>query len=153
MFRHAGFVLLVLGLSSVAAYGAPPPDAPEAQAATAIAAGDAHFDRLAFPDALAAYDTVPASAAKHYAYARYKGAWSLFNLSRFDDSLARFVALARAGRAANASDDVQRLGRESLKDSVAAFARVGKPTDAYRFYRSGESPSGGLPPCPRGCAR
>lgn len=134
MLRNAPFALLILGLGSVAAYASPPPDDTEVQAAAAIAAGDALFDRQAFPDALAAYDTVAASAARHSGYAHYKGAWCLFNLSRFDEALARFVALARAGRAANASDAERQIGREALTDTVTAFARVGKPADAYRFY-------------------
>lgn len=134
MLRNAWFALMVLGLGTFAAHGAPPPYDPAVQAVMAIATGDALFDRQAFPDALAAYDTVPATETRYFGYARFKGAWCLFNLSRFDEALARFVALARAGLAPNARDDERQMGREALTDSVRAFVRAGKPADAYRFY-------------------
>src|SRR5437016_14430539 len=71
-----------------------------------------------------------------YGYSLYKKAWAFYNLGEFQKTLETFINvihLAREGKLDKANRAA--LEKESKKDSVMAYSRIGTPEKAWSFFQ------------------
>jgi tetratricopeptide (TPR) repeat protein len=69
------------------------------------------------------------------AYARYKQAWCELNLGDAAAALEGFIAAAQQAGKGELPPRLARLRDVALRDSVIAYAQIGKPAKAAEFYR------------------
>ena len=101
---------------------------------TCFAAGEKYFQASNMKAALWVYQKVVERRGPLAPYARHKMAWCRYNLGEFAKSLGDFLAVAemtRHGRDA----ETRRLHQEVIRDLPAAYAEVGNPNKAWRFFR------------------
>lgn len=96
---------------------------------TQLALAEQDFAELRFPEAIAGYQDAAKGPQRSLSdYARYKTAWSHYNLSDYAAALAGFVALAREAESAT-------LRREAARDVVITYDLTGTPARAIdEFY-------------------
>jgi tetratricopeptide (TPR) repeat protein len=77
------------------------------------------------------------------AYPRYKQAWSLLNLERYDQAIAGFLSLhEKAQTPANQDRSLEEIGRQIESDMIVVFAVSGKIEEGIQFFnRLGEPKS------------
>lgn len=99
--------------------------------------GEYYFNQNNVFKASAAYEQVLRFPDSFEApFARYKLAWCHYNLTKYEKALEGFmktVLFSRDGCPDKPSCIT--LGREALKDSLFAYAEVGQPHLAPKFYR------------------
>lgn len=96
--------------------------------------GEVLFEAQTPEQARTAYQQAAISQAKSNKvrlYALYKLAWCDYNLSNFTDALQGFVTVVKE---AGKSQEWKHLRREALRDTVLAYAAIGKPDRAVEFY-------------------
>lgn len=70
-----------------------------------------------------------------YGYALYKSAWAHYNVEDFQGSLQKFVEVIEFSDKNPQANDAKNLARQSRKEMVVPYARVGTPRRALQFFR------------------
>jgi tetratricopeptide (TPR) repeat protein len=70
-----------------------------------------------------------------YGYALYKQAWVLYNLEDFRGALAQFARVIEFATSNPDARDAANLARQSRRELVLPYARVGRPQQALEFFR------------------
>ncbi len=70
-----------------------------------------------------------------YGYALYKQAWVLYNLEDFRGALTQFVSVLEFTTAHPDSRDAENMARQSRRELVLPYSRVGRPAQALEFFR------------------
>jgi tetratricopeptide (TPR) repeat protein len=70
-----------------------------------------------------------------YGFALYKQAWVLYNLEDFRGSLAQFARVIEFATQNPDARDAGNLARQSRREMVLPYARVGRPQQALEFFR------------------
>ena len=70
-----------------------------------------------------------------FGYALYKQAWVLYNLEDFRGALAQFARTVEFGTQNPDSRDAANLVRQSRREMVLPYSRVGRPQQALEFFR------------------
>ncbi len=95
--------------------------------------GDHAFAEQRFAEARGLYEeALRSSNARDHAYASYKLGWIAVNL---DDGGAALEHWARVVERTRGDATQRSLGEAAAKDCVLAFAMVGRPEDAVKFFR------------------
>jgi tetratricopeptide (TPR) repeat protein len=98
--------------------------------------GEYFFEQKDFEHALQFYDKVlQFPQSRVYGFARYKEGWVYFNLGDFKQALATFVNVIEMGAQHSKDKNWAPLVKESKKDCVRAFGRVGTPEKAWPFFQ------------------
>ena len=103
-----------------------------------LAFAEHHLDARELDLAASFYERVLAIPPEHnpvYGLALYKLAWVRFNQERFRDSLDGFVRVIEHARASPGAPQSSSLLREARREIVLPYARVGRPGQAYAFFR------------------
>ncbi len=94
-----------------------------------LAFGDDAFVAGQLDDAVAMYDKViKLGGPKLARYARYKRAWSYYNLGKRDDALAGLIEVAQGSGGGV-------LTRAARRDVVAVYAEIGRPDTAWKLFQ------------------
>lgn len=95
--------------------------------------GERLFENAAFDKALAAYSKVDSfQGSRMRPYAKYKSAWTLYNLGRFDEAYRALVTTADMTGAGSAW---HALYKEVLRDLARFYSEVGKPEEALETFK------------------
>ncbi|UJR80357.1 tetratricopeptide repeat protein [Sandaracinus amylolyticus] len=70
-----------------------------------------------------------------YGYALYKQAWALYNLEDFRGALQQFARTVEFATQNPDARDAANLARQSRREMVLPYARVGRPNQALQFFR------------------
>jgi tetratricopeptide (TPR) repeat protein len=77
----------------------------------------------------------PAERNPVFGYALYKQAWVLYNLEDFAGSLRQFARTIEFAQQNPQARDAANLARQSRRELVMPFARVGRPNQALELFR------------------
>lgn len=77
----------------------------------------------------------PADRNPVYGYALYKQAWALYNLEDFRGALQQFAATVEFASQNPDARDAANLARQSRREMVLPYSRVGRPAQALAFFR------------------
>ncbi len=77
---------------------------------------------------------IPPDANRVYGYALYKQAWCRYNLEEYQEALESFVRVIEFGAAHPDAFNVSNLVGQARKEMVLAYAQVGIPARAFRFF-------------------
>ncbi|MDB4977432.1 MAG: domain protein putative component of TonB system [Myxococcaceae bacterium] len=69
-----------------------------------------------------------------YGFAIYKQAWCLYNIEDYKGSLGKFVETIEFGKSHPEARDVANLMKQSRRELVMPYARVGTPAKAFEFF-------------------
>ena len=78
---------------------------------------------------------IPADRNPVYGYALYKQAWALYNLEDFRGALTQFVRTVEFAQQNPDARDAANLARQSRRELVLPYSRVGTPRRALEFFR------------------
>ncbi|MCB9591314.1 MAG: tetratricopeptide repeat protein [Sandaracinaceae bacterium] len=78
---------------------------------------------------------IPPERNPVYGYALYKQAWAMYNLEDFRGALTQFVRTIEFAQANPDARDAANLGRQSRRELVLPYSRVGRPSQALEFFR------------------
>jgi tetratricopeptide (TPR) repeat protein len=78
---------------------------------------------------------IPPDRNPVYGYALYKQAWALYNLEEFRDALTQFVRVVEFATQNPDARDAANLARQSRRELVLPYSRVGQPRQALEFFR------------------
>lgn len=78
---------------------------------------------------------IPPERNPVYGYALYKQAWALYNLEDFRGALTQFVRTVEFAQQNPESRDAANLARQSRRELVLPYSRVGTPRRALDFFR------------------
>ena len=70
-----------------------------------------------------------------YGFALYKQAWCTYNVEDYKGSLTKFVEVIEFGKSHPEARDVANLIKQSRRELVMPYARVGTPAKALEFFR------------------
>ncbi len=70
-----------------------------------------------------------------YGFALYKQAWVLYNLEDFRGALAQFVQVLEFVQANPDARDAENMARQTRRELVMPYARVGRPNQALAFFQ------------------
>lgn len=70
-----------------------------------------------------------------YGYALYKQAWVFYNLEDFRGALQQFVSVLEFAQQNPDARDVTNLARQSRRELVLPYSRVGRPNQALQFFQ------------------
>jgi tetratricopeptide (TPR) repeat protein len=70
-----------------------------------------------------------------YGFALYKQAWVLYNLEDFRGALAQFVQVLEFTQAHPDARDAENMARQTRRELVMPYARVGRPNQALAFFQ------------------
>ena len=70
-----------------------------------------------------------------YGFALYKQAWVLYNLEDFRGALAQFVQVLEFVQAHPDARDAENMARQTRRELVMPYARVGRPNQALQFFQ------------------
>ncbi len=96
------------------------------------------FNNGEMASAIAFYEKVtaiPPARNPVYGYALYKSAWAHYNADDFKKSLARFIDVVEFARRDAKGKDSKHLAKQSLREMVVPYSRVGNPSASYQFFR------------------
>ncbi|MDQ3033466.1 MAG: tetratricopeptide repeat protein [Myxococcota bacterium] len=77
----------------------------------------------------------PAERNPVYGYALYKQAWALYNLEDFRGALQQFARTVEFASQNPDARDAANLARQSRREMVLPYSRVGRPAQALAFFR------------------
>jgi tetratricopeptide (TPR) repeat protein len=77
----------------------------------------------------------PAERNPVYGYALYKQAWVLYNLEDFRGALTQFARTIEFATQNPEARDAANLARQSRRELVLPYSRVGRPQQALEFFR------------------
>ena len=78
---------------------------------------------------------IPPERNPVYGYALYKQAWAMYNLEDFRGALTQFVRTIEFAQSNPNSRDAANLARQSRRELVLPYSRVGTPRRALEFFR------------------
>lgn len=78
---------------------------------------------------------IPPDRNPVYGYALYKQAWALYNMEDFRGSLTQFVRVIEFATQNPDARDASNLARQSRRELVLPYSRVGRPDQALDFFR------------------
>ncbi len=78
---------------------------------------------------------IPPDRNPVYGYALYKQAWALYNLEDFRGALTQFVRVVEFATQNPDARDAANLARQSRRELVLPYSRVGRPNQALEFFR------------------
>ncbi|MEC7522618.1 MAG: tetratricopeptide repeat protein [Myxococcota bacterium] len=78
---------------------------------------------------------IPAERNPVYGYALYKQAWAMYNLEDFRGALTQFVRTVEFAQQNPDARDAANLARQSRRELVLPYSRVGTPRRALEFFR------------------
>lgn len=78
---------------------------------------------------------IPPERNPVYGFALYKRAWALYNLEDFRGALTQFVRTVEFAQQNPNARDAANLGRQSRRELVLPYSRVGTPSRALDFFR------------------
>lgn len=78
---------------------------------------------------------IPPERNPVYGYALYKQAWAFYNLDDFRGALNQFVRVIEFGTRNRDARDASNLVRQSRRELVLPYSRVGRPNRALDFFR------------------
>jgi len=78
---------------------------------------------------------IPPDRNPVYGYALYKTAWALYNLEDFQGALTQFVRTVEFATQNPDARDAANLARQSRRELVLPYSRVGRPSQALEFFR------------------
>jgi tetratricopeptide (TPR) repeat protein len=78
---------------------------------------------------------IPADRNPVYGYALYKQAWAMYNLEDYRGALTQFVRTIEFAQQNPDSRDAANLSRQSRRELVLPYSRVGTPRRALEFFQ------------------
>ncbi|HJL19194.1 MAG TPA: tetratricopeptide repeat protein [Sandaracinaceae bacterium LLY-WYZ-13_1] len=78
---------------------------------------------------------IPPERNPVYGYALYKQAWAMYNLEDFQGALTQFVRTIEFAQQNPDARDAANLARQSRRELVLPYSRVGTPRRALEFFR------------------
>lgn len=78
---------------------------------------------------------IPPDRNPVYGYALYKQAWAMYNLEDFRGALTQFVRTIEFAQQNPEARDAANLARQSRRELVLPYSRVGRPNQALEFFR------------------
>lgn len=78
---------------------------------------------------------IPPERNPVYGYALYKQAWALYNIENFSGALEQFARTIEFATQNPEARDAANLARQSRREMVMPYARVGRPNQALAFFR------------------
>ncbi|MBX3270933.1 MAG: tetratricopeptide repeat protein [Sandaracinaceae bacterium] len=78
---------------------------------------------------------IPPERNPVYGYALYKQAWAMYNLEDFRGALTQFVRTIEFATQNPEARDAANLARQSRRELVLPYSRVGRPRQALEFFR------------------
>ncbi|MGE3629569.1 MAG: tetratricopeptide repeat protein [Sandaracinaceae bacterium] len=78
---------------------------------------------------------IPPERNPVYGYALYKQAWALYNLEDFRGALTQFVRVIEFAQQNPNAQESANLSRQSRRELVLPYSRVGRPQQALEFFR------------------
>ncbi|MFK7992151.1 MAG: tetratricopeptide repeat protein [Sandaracinaceae bacterium] len=78
---------------------------------------------------------IPAERNPVYGYALYKQAWAMYNLEDFRGALTQFVRTVEFAQQNPDARDAANLARQSRRELVLPYSRVGTPRRALEFFQ------------------
>lgn len=112
-----------------------------------LAMGEILFDEKKFSEARRAYENIKKyPSARVYPYGRYKLAWALYNLEKFETALLELEAVVAYSNKVEANEDDNRLSlkTEALRDMVLFYSEHKPAAGAVDYFvaQAGEEEAG-----------